>query len=146
MFICYFSHWNTVRVESMSHQEWVLSLSIILSGICIICQLLLAEGTDSTPWASLWNSGKEPLNVHMLCIFLMLRTMLLMSLIVNLLQSSEYNKLEFFETGKDFWSPAHTTSDLYAQLSVNRYREIPRQGIMWAFVYNLHSCCFHSRL
>ena len=43
--------------------------------------------------------------------------------------SSKYDKT-FFETEKDFWSPAQTTSELYSQFNANRYREIPRQSIM----------------
>ena len=36
----------------------------------------------------------------------------------------------FFDHEKKYWMPAQTTSDLYSQLSDNRYREIPRQSIM----------------
>ena len=45
-------------------------------------------------------------------------------------QGAMYDKLEFFETEKEFWTPAQTADDLYSQFSLNRYREIPRKDIM----------------
>lgn len=46
------------------------------------------------------------------------------------LAAKKHDKLAFFETEKEYWSPAQTTSAIYSQLSDNRYREIPKQSIM----------------
>ena len=46
------------------------------------------------------------------------------------LAAKEHDNLVFFETEKEYWSPAQTTSAIYSQLSDNRYREIPKQSIM----------------
>lgn len=42
----------------------------------------------------------------------------------------------FFETEKQYWCPAVTTSDLYAQFSENKYREIPRQSIVLVYSFS----------
>ena len=45
-------------------------------------------------------------------------------------QDHKYKKLKFFEQDQVFWTPASTTSGLYAQLAVKRYREINRRQIL----------------
>ena len=51
------------------------------------------------------------------------------SLSIHVLQDVGYDKLTFFEHQNKFWAPASTTSGLYEQLAVNKYREIPREKI-----------------
>lgn len=41
-----------------------------------------------------------------------------------------YDHLKFFKESETYWSPATTTSGLYAQLYENKYRELPREQIM----------------
>ncbi|XP_019849279.1 PREDICTED: tyrosine-protein kinase SPK-1-like [Amphimedon queenslandica] len=38
-----------------------------------------------------------------------------------------YNKLQFFEQTENFWLPSSTTSGLYTQLSIRKYREISKE-------------------
>jgi ephrin-B len=40
-----------------------------------------------------------------------------------------YNKLHFFEQCDEFWMPSSTTSGLYTQLSIKKYREITAEQI-----------------
>ena len=40
-----------------------------------------------------------------------------------------YNKLNFFVKDQIYWAPASTASDLYSQLALKKYREIPRNQI-----------------
>ena len=45
-------------------------------------------------------------------------------------QTHQYSEQKFFVEQQTYWSPASTTSDLYAQLAAKKYREIARQQIM----------------
>ena len=49
------------------------------------------------------------------------------------LQQVTYNKLKFFVEDQIYWAPATTTSDLYSQLASKKYREIPRNQIMYEY-------------
>ena len=44
-------------------------------------------------------------------------------------QLKGYDRLKFFKESETYWSPATTTSGLYAQLYENKYRELPREQI-----------------
>ena len=52
--------------------------------------------------------------------------------ITSLMQA--YSKLLFFVQDQTYWIPASTTSELYTQLASRRYREIPRNQIMWVCI------------
>lgn len=49
---------------------------------------------------------------------------------LHLFKVRGYDHLKFFKESETYWSPATTTSGLYAQLYENKYRELPREQIM----------------
>ena len=46
-----------------------------------------------------------------------------------LLLMQVYSRLKFFVEDQIYWAPASTTSDLYSQLALKKYREIPMKQI-----------------
>ena len=53
-------------------------------------------------------------------------------IIHNIIQS--YDNMDFFVEDPVYWNPASTMSALYSQLASKKYREIPRDQIMYYIV------------